>query len=986
MRTLMVGAILLMSLLFVGTIQADEGGVAASRATTAGLNVTVNGTFDAAIGIDEGAAALDINCVDGPAGGIFVINDPVAQGWTFDYSLDNTTSVVSFSDDNVTITIASGVISFVPTDVLITDGTTDVILYAVNTTGAWNASDFASVDLTVTVTAINDYPAIDDVATIEATQGTEIAVALNGSDEETTFENFDFEVTFAEDWAEAPETFPDSIWLLEDGEDSWWLKVNATNDDAIVGEYYLNISLIDEGDLFEALVNVTCEIENLNDAPVLTDLAAAVDVTENVTAVIPVVATDIDLMVPGATDAFVYTAKVFLGDDVVNGTALTVTAMYDDVNDTYYGDIEYTADADAVYDDTVDGVSIWLEVTDGALTDDTTFELNVGNVNDPPVLTALETNVYAVDQDAMMTIGFYATDMDAGDDQIWAYNIDVYPGLRADLYDYGEAIVINETAAAAASTWNTTEGDPFFGMAGYETVSWYEFMFTPANADVGYMLVNLSVADAEGAVWEILNITINNVNDAPTAPTLNKPTGETGGDTNLTAIPIENASFVVNLSGSGGDDIDLLVSDEALSYTVDWDDGGTAEAVTADETGAFVLQHTYTAGGEYYVNFTVKDKAGLKAWDGYWIIVSTGEIPLPPEHVDIVIDYVLVMKDLSDLTVEELADEIINDPTGYMDLSPGEKGNAMGSYDDDGRGDEDYKVWIVFYDKDGNEISREGGVQTDGSFDIPFTVPKGTHSYDVISQEGDGTETPTPDSMKTAWGTLDPSSGDDDDGDGDSMMLILILLIVIILVVVILLVVIMKKKAKKRAEEEERRRKEEEAAAAIAPAMERAGYLQSLAAGAQLDLSTMQPQFDDATAKQAEGNNIEANEVITAYNTSIEQALVAQGMDVEAQVAALAAQQQAGELPPDQAAAMGAEGALPPDQAAAYGAEGALPPAEGAVPPDQAFADPAAAAAVDPAAAPPDPAAQSAPCPFCQQPIAVGTPQCAACGNAIQWG
>ena len=53
-------------------------------------------------------------------------------------------------------------------------------------------------------------------------------------------------------------------------------------------------------------------------------------------------------------------------------------------------------------------------------------------------------------------------------------------------------------------------------------------------------------------------------------------------------------------------------------------------------------------------------------------------------------------------------------------------------------------------------------------------------------------------------------------------------------------------------------------------------------------------------------------DVITAYNAGVEQVLAAQGVDVVVQLAALAPQQDAGALPPDQAGAMGPEGQLPP--------------------------------------------------------------------------
>ena len=57
-----------------------------------------------------------------------------------------------------------------------------------------NMTNTTSQDITISVAAVNDLPAINALTDFDATQGTEIAVELNGTDEETDWTDFTFTI------------------------------------------------------------------------------------------------------------------------------------------------------------------------------------------------------------------------------------------------------------------------------------------------------------------------------------------------------------------------------------------------------------------------------------------------------------------------------------------------------------------------------------------------------------------------------------------------------------------------------------------------------------------------------------------------------------------------------------------------------------------------------------------------------------------------
>ena len=183
MRTLIVAALLLMSLLFVGTIQADTG---APESRVAGRAVAANATFDGAVDLVEEDVTTVVKNLTGEEGA-FTVEATEAYNYTFNATGAGEAADLTYTDDYVTATITPTgtpiVTVTLDTDTIIT-APSDVVLtiYVFNT---MNMTNTTSQDITISVAAVNDMPTITAVADFDATQGTEVAVLLNGTDEET---------------------------------------------------------------------------------------------------------------------------------------------------------------------------------------------------------------------------------------------------------------------------------------------------------------------------------------------------------------------------------------------------------------------------------------------------------------------------------------------------------------------------------------------------------------------------------------------------------------------------------------------------------------------------------------------------------------------------------------------------------------------------------------------------------------------------------
>jgi large repetitive protein len=164
---------------------------------------------------------------------------------------------------------------------------------------------------------------------------------------------------------------------------------------------------------------------------------------------------------------------------------------------------------------------IVLRVSDGDLTRDQIFKLNVINVNDAPVKTS--TPVTSVNEDAAYSYTLTVTDVDAED-------------------------LISMTASVKPS-WLT-----FTHASGAKTAT---LTGTPVNENVGANPVSISISDGTVTIYEAYTITVNNINDAPqitgqSALYVDEDQSLSINKSDLTIVDVDNSDSDISITVQAG--------------------------------------------------------------------------------------------------------------------------------------------------------------------------------------------------------------------------------------------------------------------------------------------------------------------------------------------------------------------------------------------------------------------------------------------------
>jgi hypothetical protein len=184
---------------------------------------------------------------------------------------------------------------------------------------------------------------------------------------------------------------------------------------------------------------------------------------------------------------------------------------------------------------------VTVNVSDGALSGSTTFNVHVNEVNIAPVLA--QPSDMTVNEGASASQQLTATDAD----------------IPANTLSFSKV---------SGPTFVTVDA------AGLVSVN-------PGSGDAGSYPVSVRVSDGTANDTKSFNITVNNVNSAPTANAGGPYTGVVG--------------IAVSMNGSASSDPD----GDVLSYAWDFGDTGTGTGATTS--------HTYAAPGTYTVTLTVSD-------------------------------------------------------------------------------------------------------------------------------------------------------------------------------------------------------------------------------------------------------------------------------------------------------------------------------------------------------------------------------------------
>ncbi len=203
---------------------------------------------------------------------------------------------------------------------------------------------------------------------------------------------------------------------------------------------------------------------------------------------------------------------------------------------------------------------VTLRVTDGSLNVDQTFQIQVVNINDPPVITS--SPVISTNEDALYSYTIVANDVDLGD--VLTYSAPVIPA------------------------WLSLD-------AGTHVLSG-----TPTNDNVGVFDITINVSDGTVSVPQSFQLTVNNVNDAPV----------------ITSTAVEtvqaNKAYMYEITATDVDEGDVLTftadtKPSWLTFTAGSTSGILSGTPTAADQGSFaiILKVTDAHGGEALQGFTL---------------------------------------------------------------------------------------------------------------------------------------------------------------------------------------------------------------------------------------------------------------------------------------------------------------------------------------------------------------------------------------------
>ncbi len=445
-------AVMLLALaLLPAVIHADvEAGPGSGRASCDGVSVAVNASFFPVIHLAEDGDPAYIN-LTGENGIFDITNGSISHDFRVNISGSFWTA---YQDKNVTIKVypnasGGGVLEFIPTSVLSATGVTPLSLYALNPT---NQSDFAYIDLSVSVNHHNDPPAILDYHDQTVTQGFLSKMQLNGSDEETDYRDFVFTITNLTGGSP-----PDCISTYTAPDSKQYLCINATNDDVITRHIGLNITLFDgDGGISWEVIDVL--VLNSNDPPELPTTWPVETISEYdcldfygdyYFEIGPI--DDPDLDVADSGEALSYEAY-FCGDGVACDLfwdpgvgyscsdsrygVLAVEEVADEVNDTISARVRVTIMDHHVVYSTNPQVFLVVYDAEGAEAN-ITIDINIAKVNDMVVIMPAEdvdltrVNDFNVSQDETLVLGYYGMDMDVESELVWAFEITEMPYARS---------------------------------------------------------------------------------------------------------------------------------------------------------------------------------------------------------------------------------------------------------------------------------------------------------------------------------------------------------------------------------------------------------------------------------------------------------------------------------------------------------------------------------------------------------------------------
>ncbi len=406
-----------------------------------------------------------------------------------------------------------------------------------------SAQDSATV--TVTVSAVNDAPiAVDDNASTPEDTAITVNVLANDTDVDLDTNPGDESLTVTD--------------VSEPGHGSAVIQANQivyTPAQDYYGSDTFTYTVRDEGGL-EDTATVTVEVTAVNDPPVISAVENQTISEDSSTGALSFTVTDVDnddstldiAAVSSDTDTIALSGIVIISG---GGSSRTVTVTPGEHQNTLNPDTS-----------SHEPVTLTLTVTDGELTDSTSFEVTITPVNDGPL--AVDDTV-TTDEDSPITVSVLANDSD--------------PDLDQD----GDNLLITATSGVDNGSV-TVSGDS-------KTIT-----FNPNQDWNGTEIFTYTIGDKAGVEASAsVTITVNPVNDPPAAV---DDTASTNEDVDISIDVLDNDTDVdlsregddLTITGTSGVDHGTVIiagDSKSLSFSPDPDWNGIEEFTYTiqDESG-----------------------------------------------------------------------------------------------------------------------------------------------------------------------------------------------------------------------------------------------------------------------------------------------------------------------------------------------------------------------------------------------------------------
>jgi len=295
-----------------------------------------------------------------------------------------------------------------------------------------------------------------------------------------------------------------------------------------------------------------------------------------------------------------------------DGGTLTFTYVNDtsfsSFNLTSLGIINFTS-----IDEDVGQHIVNITISDGYLTNTTTFNFTVFNINDAPVIL----NIGATNA-TPSTINNQSSANATEDNYtifiLWVDDNDFkIPSGQKSFYN--ETLTINVTIQGANTSLFNFTRDYSWPITSLPNRTKYEAIFTPRKADVGDYNITINATDlSNSSSYITFNLTVYAINHDPVISTLSNQTSAV------------NRTFYYNINVTDtedGNDTSGVNTNFTFSYSFlnGTDFINSNQTIFNTSMGILNLTFNSTQSGSYRLNITVNDSTGLIDSDSFWLFV-----------------------------------------------------------------------------------------------------------------------------------------------------------------------------------------------------------------------------------------------------------------------------------------------------------------------------------------------------------------------------